>query len=140
MENDNNQGRMEDLHSFFSDLIIDKAEKLDIKTAKTIIQNYVKIDREGGIEFNEEFEKLTNGKKIGVYLVAKKVSAMLGFIPSEKASQKDISKETTIAIGSVKNMLGTQLSNFVTNEKGYFMINYKLKKFLDQLEGKQNEK
>ena len=112
------------------EIFVDRNEPADKKILAEIIGPHVRIDNDGILDFTEEYERLTNIKKVLVYLAAKKAMKLRKIVNSELAGPAEVSEKALISNSDAKNALYNQYKKLVENKKGkgYTIPNYKLKK------------
>jgi len=122
---------MEDDLKALDDIFVDKNEPIDIKLIREILLGKVTIDPEGRVVFTEEGEKLTDNKKVLIYLVCRKAMIMKGFLsPDEEAiGPTKISQKLRVGVSNTKKTTKETFSKLLENKKGkYYIPNHNLKK------------
>ena len=122
------------------EIFVGKNELANKRVMVKIIKPYASIDGEGIISFEEEYYGLSFWKKILIYLVCKKAMKIRGISETEEAGPKEISEKAEISLDSAKNISRERKLRGILkkNKKGYYILNYKLRKVKELLVG--NEK
>jgi len=128
---------MKNMADSLEDLFVEEEEALDLDALRSILVNYVKLSKEGGIFPLPGFETLSAEQKILTYLLAKKV-LKLKINLDELTAPKEIQESVGLPKGTVNPKLtGLADRRLVQNVKGkYFIPNYAVNKvkelFLDK--------
>ena len=118
-----------------NDIFVDKNEPVDKKILVEIIKPYATIDKEGIVNFTDEYEKLTESKKTLVYLCCKK-AMILREIPEidEGCGPKEISEKARVSLNGAKQAVSVTYKKILGKDSnGTIIPNYNLKKVKDIL-------
>jgi len=120
----------ENSYDELDEIFVDKNIPIDKKLIVEILKPFVTIDNEGILEFNEDYEKLTENKRALVYFVAKK-AMILREIPgiAEATGPTELSRKAHISENSAKHAIFRDYKKILKKEgEGYTIPNHKLKK------------
>ncbi len=112
-------------------LILDENEDPNYDLLAKIILNYLRFTKSGEIIYEKEFNKLNSWRKVMIYLLGRKIIVLKKLVEnfSERATPKEISKNTGVLQGSIQKYLTRELKGITNSEKGSHMIpNYNLHK------------
>lgn len=125
-----------------NEIFVDKNEPVDKRLLADILKKFVTIDREGILNYLEDYESLEGHKKVLVYFCCKK-AMVLGKIEGiqEPASQSEISNGAHVTLDVARNTIHKKYKKLLNKEgKGYIIPGYNLKKIKDILENGKKEK
>lgn len=114
------------------DIFVDKNISADKKILAEILRPFVTIDSDGAIDFSENYDKLTDGKKVLVYLCCRKAMVLREVLDViEECCPKEISDRALVSVGGAKVALYTTYKKLLKKGAvGTFIPNYNLKKVM----------
>lgn len=123
------------------EIFVDKNEPVDKKLLVEILGKYVTIDKEGIINFSEDYDLLIGHKKVLVYFCCKKAMVLKGIEGvKESASQSEVSERAHVTIDVAKNTIHKKYKRILKKEKeGHIIPNYNLKRIKEILKESKDD-
>lgn len=131
---------MEQAKDYLDEIFVDNNEPADKKLIVDILKRFATIDKNGVIDFKEDYGGLSYWKKILIYLTCKKAMSLRGIISEEETGPKEISEKAGISESVAKKIANNFHLKKLTKrfDKGYLIPNYNLKNVKKSLEIKED--
>jgi hypothetical protein len=129
---------MNEEKDILDEIFVDKNEPVDKKVLVDILSGYVTLDKEGIINFSEEYEELVGYKKVLIYICSKKAMVLKNIEGiKESASQSEVSEKAHVTLDIARNTMHKKYKKLLKKEgEGYIIPNYNLRKVKEILENK----
>ncbi len=111
--------------------IVNEDERPDIDLLVSIVDGYFRFTKNGHMLFEKNFHKLSESKKIMIFLLGRKIIKIKNLVPDfkEEIKPKEISDITGIKRKNVTSRLSTELSGITKSLTGaHYIPNYNLYK------------